>query len=82
MKRRQSLTLSDYFDVISIMPPTQGATLTLDTIDLVAPQHQRRAGSMSSDCGSGGRGKACAADRAWQSFKRKLSKLWAPVAGI
>ena len=75
------LTLSDYFDVHLDYAPTEGATLPLDSIVLVARNL------------SGGRvnvvGLRLPEDEdkvepltRMQSFKRKLAELWTSVAGI
>ena len=74
------LTLADYFDVHLDHAPKEGATLALDTIDLVARSI------------SGGRvnvvGLRLPEDEEPQpltrmaSLKRKLSELWSSVAGI
>jgi len=74
------LTLADYFDVHLDHAPKEGATLALDTIDLVARSI------------SGGRvnvvGLRLPEDEEPEpltrmaSLKRKLSELWSSVAGI
>src|SRR5438445_2996126 len=75
------LTLADYFDIHLDHAPKEGATLTLDTIVLVARSI------------SGGRvnliglrlpedeEKAVPLTR-WQAFRRKLSEIWSSVAGV
>jgi cell volume regulation protein A len=75
------LTLSDYFDVHLDHAPTEGATLTLDTIDLVArnigggrvnviglrlPEDEEKAVPLTR----------------MARFKRRLAEIWASVAGI
>ncbi len=75
------LTLADYFDVHLDHAPKEGATLTLDSIVLVArsisggrvnvvglrlPEEEEDAAPVTR----------------MASFKRKLSELWSSVAGI
>jgi cell volume regulation protein A len=78
---QSKLTLSDYFDIHLDHAPKEGATLTLDSIDLVArslsggrvnvvglrlPEEQEEAAPLTP----------------LQSLKSKLSKIWSSVAGI
>jgi cell volume regulation protein A len=76
-----NLTLSDYFDVHLDHAPNEGATLALDSIVLVARSI------------SGGRvsivglrlpeeEEEAPPPTPFQAFKRKLSELWAQVAGV
>jgi potassium/hydrogen antiporter len=75
------LTLSDYFDIHLDHAPKEGATLTLDSIDLVArslsggrvnvvglrlPEEQEETAPLTP----------------MASFKARLSKMWSSVAGI
>jgi cell volume regulation protein A len=75
------LTLADYFDIHLDHAPKEGATLTLDTIDLVArslsggrvnviglrlPEDQEEVAPLTR----------------MASFKNRLSKIWSSVAGI
>jgi cell volume regulation protein A len=76
-----SLTLADYFDIHLDHAPKEGATLTLDSIDLVArsigggrvnvvglrlPEEEEEA----------------LPETRLKAFKRKLAELWSQVAGV
>jgi potassium/hydrogen antiporter len=78
---QSKLTLADYFDIHLDHAPKEGATLTLDTIDLVArslsggrvnviglrlPEDQEEAAPLTR----------------MASLKARLSKMWSSVAGI
>jgi potassium/hydrogen antiporter len=78
---QSKLTLSDYFDIHLDHAPREGATLTLDTIDLVArslsggrvnvvglrlPEEQEETAPLTP----------------MASFRRKLSALWLSVTGF
>ena len=75
------LTLADYFDIHLDHAPKEGATLTLDTIDLVArslsggrvnviglrlPEDQEEAAPLTR----------------MAAFRNRLSKIWSSIAGI
>jgi len=77
-----SLTLADYFDIHLDHAPKEGATLTLDSIDLVArsigggrvnvvglrlPEEEEEAPPPETRV---------------KAFKRKLAELWSQVAGV
>jgi cell volume regulation protein A len=75
------LTLADYFDVHLDHAPKEGATLTLDSIVLVA---RKLGGGRVNVVGlrlpeDEEEGEALTRT---ESFKRKLSEMWASVAGI
>ncbi len=80
-EEQAKLTLADYFDIHLDHAPKEGATLN-STPSSWWRAASAVAGSMSSDCGCRKKRRKPVPLTRMARFKRRLSEIWASVAGI